>query len=594
MRVVTGQSGNEITYAPIWPDDYIFFGQTLNYGYSTRRSHEEQPAHITRSNSILALSEESNRVYRAPAYFRSKEMGVAHFNADAYVVAYTKPTTVADTDLHPAYPGMTAIDFYGHNDNTWALGSASNHFYPPLLDDDGLVGINTAGQTQNLLVYEPSAGKTYDVLENYFGSKEPKFEFDNTEIFASDKTPSNYHRVAAAHTGEIVGHLVPSTKITTSDHLLVDKQDFNCPIAYQVGEDHRMWYQRTPDRYVKMESDKSKGWEDVCLPFSVDLVTTQQKGEITHFYENNTKGHEYWLRELRDIKEGEPEDLGIFKYPLADDDAESKEYTNSFLYDYYYSRNTFDDVNQDDYQKMYYKYDADEKYVQKYDKYPRSVADKPYLIGFPSAYYYEFDLSGGTDGFRPNNTREPIDRLDKQVITFASKASTNSQPVSIGVSDDQMKKEEYNGYLYCTNYLNKELETGSYLLSAAGDQYEKLEAKKAVLPYRPYFKLSTAPTRSGARGIIFSDETGNMNTTPIKEVVSNAGEDLIVKGGKKKIKVESELHHTTDVRIVTPAGMPLTTYAIEPGETIETRVETAGVYIVYGDNGKYVKKVIVK
>ena len=205
-------------------------------------------------------------------------MGVAHFNADAYVVAYTKPTTVADTDLHPAYPGMTAIDFYGHNDNTWALGSASNHFYPPLLDDDGLVGINTTGQTQNLLVYEPSSGNTLTVLENYFGSKEPTFAFDNTEIFASDNQPENYHRVAVANTGEIVGHLVPSTTITTSDHLLVDKQEFNCPIGYKIGEGFRMWYQRTPDKdkYVKIDSEsgKSMGWDDICLPFSVDLVTS--------------------------------------------------------------------------------------------------------------------------------------------------------------------------------------------------------------------------------------------------------------------------------------------------------------------------------
>ena len=591
MRVVTGQSGNEITYAPIWPDDYLFFGQTLNYGYSTRRSHEELPAHITKSNSILALSEESNRVYRAPAYFRSKEMSVAHFNADAYVVAYTKPSTVTDTDLHPAYPDMTAIDFYGHGDNTWALGSASNHFYPPLLDDDGLVGINTAGQTQNLLVYEPSAGKTYDVLENYFGSKEPSFAFDNTKIFASDQTPQNYYRVAAAQTGEIVGHLVQSDLTTGSDHLLVDKQDFNCPIAYRIGEGFRMWYQRTPDRYVKMEADKSKGWEDVCLPFSVDLVTTQQKGEITHFYENNTKGHEYWLRELRDIKEGEPEDLGIFKYPLADDDAESKEYTNTFLYDYYYSRSNFDDVNQDDYQRNYYSGAHD------YDGYPRSVADKPYLIGFPSAYYYEFDLSGGTDGFRPSNTKEPIDRLAKQVITFASKASTNTNLIEIGVSDDDMKQEAYSGYLYCTNYLNKEIEALSYLLSAAGDKYEEQTAAKTV-PFRPYFVVDPSPSSTrgdvkAAHNIIFSDEDSQMD---MKKDIKTLGvdENLLINGGRKKIICESQLHNTTDVRIVTPAGITLTTFSIQSSEYVETRVESAGVYIVYADNGKYVKKVIVR
>ena len=592
MRVVTGQSGNEVTYAPIWPDDYLFFGQTLTYGYNTRRAHEEQPAHINKSGSILPQSEESNRVYRAPAYFRSKEMGVAHFNADAYVVATTKPTTVTDTDLHPAYPGMTAIDFHGHNDNTWALGSESNHFYPPLLDDDGLIGINTTGQTQNLLVYEPSSGNTLTVLENYFGSKEPTFAFDNTEIFASDNQPENYHRVAVANTGEIVGHLVLSNLTTNSDHLLVDKQEFNCPIGYKIGEGFRMWYQRTPDKdkYVKIDSEsgKSMGWDDICLPFSVDLVTTQQKGEITHFYSGSTKGHEYWLRELTNIQNGDPVALGTFTYPLVG--TEEKNYTNTFLYDYYYSRSSFDDANQDDYQQNYYSAAHD------YSYYPRSVADKPYLIGFPSAYYYEFDLSGGTDGFRPSNTKEPIDRLAKQVITFASKVSKDSETsdlIEIGVSDDEMKQEAYSGYLYCTNYLNKDLAAGSYLLSATGDQYEKLEASKTVLPFRPYFVVDPSQTRSGARGIIFSDETGNMNTTPVKQVMTNA-DDLIVNGGKKKIKVESELHYTTDVRIVTPAGITLTSFSIESGEIVETRIEVGGVYIVYGDNGKYVKKVIVR
>ena len=581
-------------FYPIWPDDYLYFGQMLSYGWNSQRSHEDVPSHIVKNNGRLPNTNESNRVYRAPAYYQSKVMDVAHFNPSVNLVDYSKPKTAYDTNLKPAYPNMTAIDFAGHNDTDWTIGLVSSgspagvdKFYPPLLDDDGLVNINATVQTKNLLVYAPSSENnqnTYTVLNSYFGEKEPKFEFNSNSIFTSDQTPENYNRVAVAQTDKIVGHLVQSNLITTSDHLLVDKQDFNCPIAYKMGEGKRMWYQRTPDKFVKKESDQSKGWEDVCLPFSIDLVTTQSKGEITHFYQNNTKGHEYWLRELTNIQN--PSDntdaLGIFKYPQAG--TEGKHYTNTFLYDYYYSKNSSDDRNQDDYQNYY-------SAPHEYSYYPRSEADKPYLIGFPSAYYFEFDLSGE---WTPLNTASPApDKLPKQTITFASKASTNSNYAEIGVSDDQMKQEEYNGYLYCTNYLNKELETGSYLLSAAGDKYEQLEAKKAVLPFRPYFMKKPSSTRGGARGIIFSDETGNMNTTPIKQVVTNA-DDLIVKGGKKKIIVESELHYTTDVRIVIPSGITLTTYAIEPGETIETRVETAGVYIVYGDNGKYVKKVIVK
>ena len=41
-----------------------------------------------------------------------------------------------------------------------------------------------------------------------------------------------------------------------------------------------MWYQRNPDLFV----DLTKGWETVSLPFTAELVTTQDKGEITHFY----------------------------------------------------------------------------------------------------------------------------------------------------------------------------------------------------------------------------------------------------------------------------------------------------------------------
>ena len=586
QRTLVDPDGNSHFY-PIWPDDYLYFGQMLSYGWNSQRSHEDVPSHIVKNNGRLSNTNESNRVYRAPAYYQSKVMDVAHFNPSVNLVAYSKPKNVNDTNLKPAYPNMTAIDFAGHHDTEYKQGFNGKFFYQPLLDDDGLVNINATVQTKNLLVYAPSSENnlnTYTVLNNYFGAKEPEFEFNSNSIFTSDQTPKNYNRVAVAQTDKIVGHLVQSNLITTSDHLLVDKQDFNCPIAYKMGEGKRMWYQRTPDKFVKKESDQSKGWEDVCLPFSIDLVTTQSKGEITHFYQNNTKGHEYWLRELTNIQN--PSDntdaLGIFKYPQAG--TEGKHYTNTFLYDYYYSKNNSDDANQDDYQNYY-------SAPHEYSYYPRSEADKPYLIGFPSAYYFEFDLSGE---WTPSNTASPAPaKLPKQTITFASKASTNSNYAEIGVSDDQMKQEEYNGYLYCTNYLNKELETGSYLLSAAGDKYEKLEAKKTVLPFRPYFMKKPSSTRGGARGIIFSDENGNMNTTPIKQVVTNV-DDLIVKGGKKKIKVESELHYTTDVRIVTPSGITLTTYAIEPGETIETRVETAGVYIVYGDNGKYVKKVIVK
>jgi hypothetical protein len=38
----------------------------------------------------------------------------------------------------------------------------------------------------------------------------------------------------------------------------------------------------------------------------------------------------------------------------------------------------------------------------------------------------------------------------------------------------------------------------------------------------------------------------------------------------------------------------LSTFDIAPDETVATRVASTGVYIVYADNGRYVKKIIVK
>ena len=97
-------------YYPIWPDDYLFFGQMLTYGYyEDSRPHQELPAHINKSGSRLPTTN-INRVYRAPAYFRNSQMGVAHYNPFA-IFAQTKN---GDASVI-AYKNMTAIDFTGGN-----------------------------------------------------------------------------------------------------------------------------------------------------------------------------------------------------------------------------------------------------------------------------------------------------------------------------------------------------------------------------------------------------------------------------------------------------------------------------------------------
>ena len=594
---------DKVHFYPIWPDDYFYFGQMLTYNWNNQRPHEDVPSHIVKNNGRLSNTDESNRVYRAPAYYQSKTMDVAHFNPSVNLVAYSKPKTAIDTDLKTAYPNMTAIDFAGHNDNTWTLGRVTSSsptgvdlFYQPLLDDSGLYNITNRDETPNLLVYAPAetpasegayANKqTYDVLTGYF--TEPAY----SDYYVND----TYRRVNAAPTDHVFGHLVQSDLTATNDHLLVDKKDFNCPLSYTFDDGLRMWYQRTPDLFVNL----SKGWETVSLPFTAELVTTQQKGEITHFYsgspsidENGTKiGHEYWLREYK----GKKEDTGdtftaAFNYPDATGD--NRTVGNTFLWDYYYSKNTQKDANTDTYQTYY-------KEGRTFESYPLLTTAKPYIVGFPGKTYYEFDLSGE---WTAQNTAETApEQLSKQTISFISKASEPGKIITIGVSDDELSAAAIDGYKFMPNYMSKEV-TG-YLMNSDGDEFEQAMNTSsepatpiavATIPFRPYF-LAAAVNPAPARTIIFdsSDSAfafGDDDNDP-SEGLGEGG--LIFTIRPHRIDVSSTLRREADVRIVNTGGLTITNFTIQPGETISTNIGVAGIYMVRADGGRIQKKLAVR
>ena len=578
MRIVQGETGNEMTYSPIWPDDYIYFGQMRTYGHSATQAHEDLPTHIAKSSGRLPVNNTSNRVYRAPAYYQSKVMDKVHYNLWAVLAAQSAPKTITDTDLKDAYPNMTAVDFAGHNDNTWSQGSAANAFYSPLLDSsDGLLSISNEGETPNLLVYAPSAdvnAKTLEVLTDYFVDP----------VYTSYYTDDKYRKVAAASASSVHGHLVQSNLKAVNDHLLVDKRDFNCPISYQFADDKRMWHQRTPDLFV----DLTRGWEGISLPFTAELVSTQQKGEITHFYSgsrsidgNGTKiGHEYWLREYIGGSV-DPSNANIFKatlnYPTASGDA--KQVDNTFLWDYYYSLNAQQDANTDTYQTYY-------QSGRSLANYPLLANGKPYIIGFPGKTYYEFDLSGE---WTAKNTAAPAPaQLNKQVISFVSKPA-----ITIGISDDELLAVSQNDYSFMPNYMSKK-ETG-YLMNAAGSSFDKTPTGgSATVPFRPYFVYtgSNAPSYDVTRSIHFdsSDSSFAIGDEPSDEL---AGE-LRFSVKPRKLVTSSTLRKPADVQIYSTSGVVISSFTIQPGETVETDINTSGVYIVRAANGRYTKKLTLK
>jgi hypothetical protein len=579
-RLKTDADGNYF-YSPIWPDDYLFFGQTLNYGYQFSQTGEGQevPSHLVKTDetNVLDITNASNRVYRTPAYYGNKQISTFHFNPYAVMAAKS-----ADGQ-YEVYPGMTAVDFTGHNDLGYSKNETNGIFFAPIMDADiTLTGVANADETQNLLVYAPKQGSdNANVLGDYFGVPEPVYgELDDD---ATTGMKAEYRAVAALAASEVsavkghVSYLDDAGKyVAVTDHLLVDKQDFNSPIAYQFVADHRMWYQRTPDNYVSMKKGAKLGWESVCIPFTAELVTTPQKGEITHFYGNSNKGHEYWLREFKGGKD-DSNDATIFvadfQKPAVGE--ETKSFTNTFLWDYYYQYGNRKDVNSDDYQNYYSE-------SHSYVGYPYTKAGTPYIVGFPGDYYYEFDLSGS---FVPEYTAGwPGSRtLDRQTITFASETG-----VQIGVSDDELTGVKVGNYTFRPNYAATPLSTPSYVLNADGSSYDKAETT-ITMPFRPYFTSTSNGART--RSIVFGDEGSQLGGD---EDLSHSGQNLIITTREHKIIVESQLRYVTDVRIVNPAGITMKTFTIKPGEVVETYMINAGVYIVQSTDARYTKKLAVK
>ena len=116
------------------------------------------------------------------------------------------------------------------------------------------------------------------------------------------------------------------------------------------------------------------------------------------------------------------------------------------------------------------------------------------------------------------------------------------------------------------------------------------------MPFRPYFRPAAQqnPAPKRASSIVFSNETTQLQGNDNELNPDDKAYDLIITAKRKKIIVESHLREATEVRIVNATGVTINTFTIEPGETIETRVQNASVYIVLTTDGRFLKKVALK
>lgn len=540
------------TYVPIYPDDYIFFGQRLTYvpdpivaQEKKMEVHESLPGRIDKTivDGVERITtSNSNRVYRAPAYKQSKQIDKVYFNTFAYFAN--------SCNEQPIHRNLTAIDFTGHNDYEYKDAGGD---YRPYLDYAGLEHVNFTDLTSNLLVYaDPVNDNTsYGVLANLYV---PVLIFGKK---VGDEYVNQYNELAVqGNLGNVNGHLVDldidgsgkRSYVARRNQILVDKEDFNAPIPYTFDNGYYMWHQRTPSHYTEGDG---KGWESLCLPFEADMTTTQDKGQITHFYEGSTANHEYWLRELESVTTND-KTYALFQRPAAG--TQSLVVKNTFLYDYYYSYNDDKDDNGDNYPDYY------SQAERTYAKYPNIKAYKPYIMAFPGKRYYEFDMSGQ---FIPKHTGDDIAQLAPQVVTFVSVDNA-----TIAVTDDELAAHasKVNGYSYSGALVNNAI-GGNYVLDADGGSFKN---EGSIVPFRAYISVVTD---NAPRRIII----GNAAEDEPIEDVANRG--LKIYGKKEAIYIESSLEYEATVIIYSLSGQMVSKVNVKPMSKEVVTVPSRGVYI---------------
>ncbi|MCQ2110917.1 MAG: hypothetical protein MJY79_05430, partial [Bacteroidaceae bacterium] len=337
---------------------------------------------------------------------------------------------------------------------------------------------------------------------------------------------------------------------------LVDKQDFNAPIAFKVNT--RAWYERLPKSYRNLvdkdgdgtvDYNSSSAWEGIVLPFTATKVTAEKNGEITHFYGKTEGGdhtlhHEYWLTGMVDA-DG---DKATFARPAVSGDGlfvednqtkAKRNYTyqaNSYftsLFNYGDHYNTRDEDGDETF------IDSDEEWYANshtFTDYVPLTAEVPYIVAFPGNDFYEFSM----ESFYHTNAYGKEEY--KQKATFESvKPDDASIAASIGISDNSDMTTTVGTHNHTGTYLHQTDKMG---INATGTAFE---ANQPILPFRTYMTVSasSAPIRT----IIISDGYSSLSDEededPQEEMVG--AEELRIWGDGLEIVVETACVRTLNV-----------------------------------------------
>ncbi len=423
-----------------YANDYLFFGQHLD-----KENADAYPMHINQvATGDADKSKGGNRVFETAGFYQSKTDKKFYYNKDAWAlkstlsaIDYTQMTAEADNAV--TVPTKFSVD--------------SNKDYAGTPYDNATYG----HVTQNLLVY--NAGESV---------------FDQKEVDGIEEKDVVYHNI------------VKDGGVYKTDYFhLVDKQDFNAPLAFKVND--RAWYERLPQNYRNVVSDYEDGsaWEGICLPFTATKVSAEKNGEISHFYGTDELHHEYWLRGFKAVEAQGGNTMASFASPAvsgeknfveAHQTAEKFDYiyqpntyfTSLFNYnDHYDTRDDEGDDTMDNHDKAWY------AEAHTFNDYVPLTASVPYIMALPGDDFYEFSMESYY------KTGEYGSESYKQKAIF------ETSNTKILVSDDNMYATVAGSYGHNGSFVHKASVWG---IGTTGTAFE---TDQDIVPFRTYMTVSS-------------------------------------------------------------------------------------------------------
>ncbi len=493
-----------------YANDYLFFGQHLD-----RQNADAYPMHINQ----IATGDDSeklggNRVYEAHGYYQSKQIGQFYYNKDAWAL---KPTLTALDFNHMTAEGDGADPL----PKTFSVDS--NKDYTGSAYDNAATG----HVTQNLLVY--NAGQSV---------------FNHKDVAGIAEKDVVYHNIVKTAEG-----------LSTAYFHLVDKQDFNAPLAFDVNT--LAWYERQPGNY---RNDDKMGWEGICIPFTADRVfamaenpadASPVESEISHFYgteldcapseNDHTLHHEYWLNGMvargTDVAFARPSTEGAGLFTEVSQHTGDYEYKNDYFIqlpdymDYYGTRD--DDVYGETNDKPWY------AVSHTFKDYVYLTSAVPYVVSFPGEDYYEFGIS--------------------KPVTFQSKKCT------IAVSDDEKCTTTVGSAKHIGTYMRYGMGSTDLGIDSEGNEFA--DAATLTLPFRTYVRTSSLKPIPIGYGVQHEDEEEEASLEKSIRIYGQGGILFI------------ETNYADDVNIYSTSGQYLRSVHVEPGVN-RFNGFTRGIYVV--------------